>query len=163
MRDLGRDGGRDDDEAASAPFGASAVFSGAVCGLSPGAKYAMSSMRPIRAAPNTACTRSPVEISDGDSTETACSSAVSAPSSRISAHAKGLSSGCPGTGSSCQVQLVTVPTVETSANSVDCFPVTGSNSAGGTETLPSLPFDPTMRPSRSASANWLSTGPSDRV
>ena len=56
-----------------------------------------------------------------------------------------------------------VSTVDTSTNSADWVPVTGSNSTGGTDTLPSLPLDPMIRPSRNASANWLRTGPSDRV
>jgi len=123
----------------------------------------MSSMRPLRAARQTACTRIPVDISDALDTLTACSRAESASSRRISAHANGASTGCPSMCSGFHDHVVTVPTDATSTTSEIGAPDPASNSIGGTETVPSDEREPTMRPSRRPSANWLSTGPSDRV
>ena len=123
----------------------------------------MSVIAPTRSSAQRTCTRMPVSISSGEATSTACRNGVSAPSSVTSANANGRSNGWPATGSGTQVQDVTVPVGGTSTKSVVAAWVTGSNSGGGTTTLPSEVRAPTTRPSRSPVRNRPSTGPADRV
>ena len=96
-------------------------------------------------------------------TSTACSMAVSAPSRRTSAHANGRSSGWPSIGSAAQDQLTTVPVSATSTKSVTRRAVTGSYSAGGTKTRPSLSPDADDPAVARPVMNGPSVGPSERV
>ncbi len=123
----------------------------------------MSVMSPLRSARHRTRTRIPVSTSAGEATSSAWSRGASAPSRVTSANANGRSSGCPLTGSGTQVHDVTVPVSATSTNSSVAAWVTGSNSGGGTTTLPSDVRPPTTTPSRSPERNRPSTGPVERV
>ena len=123
----------------------------------------MSVMAPTRSAAHRIRTRMPVLTSAGEATSSACSRGVSAPSRVTRANANGRSNGCAFTGSGTQVHDVTVPTDATSTKSVVASWVTGSNSSGGTATLPSEVRPPTTTPSRSPVKKRPMTGPVERV
>lgn len=120
-------------------------------------------MWPTRSAAQRTRTRMPVVTSAGEETSRACRSGTSAPSRVTSAKANGRSNGWSFTGSGTQVQDVTVPTEETSTNSVVASWVTGSNSSGGTTTWPAEVRPPTTTPSRRPERKRPTTGPVDRV
>jgi hypothetical protein len=105
----------------------------------------------------------PVWISAGDVTSTAWRSGRVAPSRVTRANAKGRSSGWPATGSGTHDHEATVPTDDTSTNSVVAWWVTGSYSSGGTTTSPSEVRPATITPSRSPVRKRPMTGPVDRV
>ena len=123
----------------------------------------MSVIAPTRSARHRTRTRMPVEMSLGEPTSSAWSRGASAPSNVTSTNANGRSKGWPLTGSGTQVHEVTVPVSATSTNSSVAACVTGSNSGGGTTTLPSDVRPPTTTPSLSPERNRPSTGPVDRV
>ncbi|SLH88154.1 Uncharacterised protein [Mycobacteroides abscessus subsp. abscessus] len=131
--------------------------------VSPGSKQTMSLMNPSVCSAQRARTRIPVRIWSGESTSTACSSALSAPSRVISAQANGRSKGWPGSGSRTQVHVLTVPVSATSTNSVSASLVTGSYSGGGTSTRPSEPRTPTILRARRPVRNLPMVGPTDLV
>ena len=128
-----------------------------------GSKHSMSVIAPTRSARQRIRTRIPVVTSSGEATSSACSRGASAPSRVTSTNANGRSNGWPLTGSGTHVQDVTVPVSATSTNSSVAAWVTGSNSGGGTTTLPSDVRPPTTTPSRSPDRKRPSTGPVERV
>ena len=105
----------------------------------------------------------PVLTSSGEAASSACRKGRSAPSRVTSTKAKGRSKGCPATGSDTQLHEVTVPVGSTSTKSVVGSWVTGSNSGGGSTTVPSDVRPATRTPSRSPVRKRPMTGPVERV
>ncbi len=120
-------------------------------------------MAPTRSAAQRTVTRAPVAMASGEPASTAWSIGAPAPSSWTSAQANGRSSGLPSFGRGCQDQVTTVPVADTSAHSVHGSPVTGSNSSGGTCTVPLRSFVPSSRPSRSEVKKRESVVPTVRL